>query len=46
MVGGADFSSPVSGSIELIGRIEEKNLKFMVEDHGTGDAGVRSGESV
>jgi two-component system sensor histidine kinase CreC len=30
-----DFS-PVGGSIALTGRIEDKNLKFMVEDHGTG----------
>jgi two-component system sensor histidine kinase CreC len=30
-----DFS-PVDGSIEITGRIEDKHLKFMVEDHGTG----------
>lgn len=30
-----DFS-PVNGSIELIGRVEDKKLKFIVEDHGTG----------
>lgn len=30
-----DFS-PVGGSIELTGPIEDKHLKFMVEDHGTG----------
>jgi two-component system sensor histidine kinase CreC len=30
-----DFS-PVDGSIELIGRVEDKKLKFGVEDHGTG----------
>jgi len=27
---------PVDGSIELIGRVEDKKLKFGVEDHGTG----------
>ncbi|HEU4344259.1 MAG TPA: two-component system sensor histidine kinase CreC, partial [Candidatus Binatia bacterium] len=30
-----DFS-PVGGSIELIGRVEDKKLEFIVEDHGTG----------
>jgi two-component system sensor histidine kinase CreC len=30
-----DFS-PVDGSIELTGRVEDKTLNFIVEDHGTG----------
>jgi len=30
-----DFS-PVDGSIELIGAVEDEKLEFIVEDHGTG----------